>query len=96
MNAKKIRKLFLELAEAFAEVDTSSAGSEWIEQAASPLGRRAHLRLAKSGKVTVARVGRKVLIRRSDLEAYFKAETAKVIDDDVRAEQLVKGWKKSA
>lgn len=62
--------------------------NEWIDQFSSPLGQHRHLRLAREGKLRATREGRKVLVRRSDLNAYLEqhAELAApkpVEDDDV-------------
>ena len=46
----------------------------WVDQASSPLGRRAHCRACAAGKIEGARkVGKKWLARRSALDAYVQA-----------------------
>ena len=44
---------------------------DWIDQVASPLGRRRHLALARRGELPAVKDGKRVLVRRSDLEAYL-------------------------
>ncbi|CAN5518929.1 hypothetical protein BH09MYX1_BH09MYX1_00860 [soil metagenome] len=46
---------------------------EWVSQDDSPLGRFSHLRAVRSGKLSGRRVGKKVLVRRSDLDAYIES-----------------------
>jgi len=69
------------------------AASEWIDQFDSPLGRHRHLRLVREGKLKATREGRKVLVRRSELNAYLDAHPEHapqhpVEDDDV--EEMMK------
>jgi excisionase family DNA binding protein len=92
-------KIYATLAENFARLarlEQEASPSEWVDQAASPLGRRAHLKLAKTGKVPVARFGRKVLIRKSDLDAFLMKASAVELSEDDRAEQLARSWRKTA
>ncbi len=48
-----------------------NASPEWIDQTKSPLGRRAHCVAARAGKLTARKVGRRWLVRRSDLEVFI-------------------------
>lgn len=51
--------------------DEQGAG-EWLDQARSPLGRRAHCRACRTGAVKGARlVNRRWLARRADLDAFI-------------------------
>ncbi|MGH3430115.1 MAG: helix-turn-helix domain-containing protein, partial [Mycobacteriales bacterium] len=53
------------------------------DQASSPLGRQRHLRLVRKGVLPGARDGRRVLVRRSDLDAYLESKLRiKPIEDD--------------
>lgn len=54
--------------ECFRERD---ARDEWVDQYASPLGRRRHLSLVRLGKLAAVKDGRRVLVKRSDLDAYL-------------------------
>lgn len=44
----------------------------WIPAAASPLGNRQTLALARAGALESAKVGRKVLVKRASLAAYLE------------------------
>ena len=54
-----------------AHVHQGAKGAEWLDQAASPLGRRRHLELVRTGVLPGKKEGRRVLVRRADLEAYL-------------------------
>lgn len=45
---------------------------EWVAPDASPLGKRRTLALARSGALESSKVGRRVLIRRTSLDAYLR------------------------
>lgn len=61
---------------------------DWIDQASSPLGRRRHLRLAKSGKFPSARKeGSRWLVKRSEIEAHIDAAPRPIPSPEVQAEQ---------
>jgi len=51
---------------------------DWIDQSRSPLGRKAHLALAKTGKVKASKIGKQVLIWRADLNAHIAAHPVKI------------------
>ncbi len=57
-----------------AAIATGAAQSEWIDQNASPLGKRRHLELARAGRLPSKKHGRLVLIRRDDLNAFVDRE----------------------
>lgn len=46
---------------------------DWIDQSHSPLGRREHCRLARAGTLPARKVGRRWLVRRSELDAWIEA-----------------------
>lgn len=71
---------------AFAEriadaIEAQSTGSEWVDQDASPLGRDRHMRLARKGTLKATKDGRKVLVRRADIEAYLAKKTVIQVDE---------------
>lgn len=88
----RIRDAALRFADDIAtalEVETN--GAEWVDQNTSPLGRRRHLDLVRRGVLIGTKDRRRVLVRRSDIDAYLvqhpsvqtkKGETA----EDVLAE----------
>lgn len=55
-----------------AIIERGVAAAEWIDQDNSPLGKSAHLALARSGKVESRKVHRRVLIRRAELNRYIE------------------------
>lgn len=55
-----------------AEVLRVLGPKDYYDQHTSPLGKRKHLELARSGKVASRKVRRSVLIRRDDLNAYIE------------------------
>lgn len=82
------------LAERVAQlvVDKLSAGNfaGYVDQAASPLGRRRHIRAVRSGELRGVQVGRRYLARREDLESYVAnvAAAPKKTKPDRRAQLL--------
>lgn len=62
------------------------ASVEWLDQNASPLGRRRHLELVRRGILRGVRQGKRVLVRRADVEAYLaehEVAPRPMTDDDV-------------
>ncbi|WP_438014897.1 helix-turn-helix domain-containing protein [Sorangium sp. So ce315] len=51
-------------------------GDPWVSQEDSPLGRREHCKLARSGALPGRKVGKRWLVRRSELDAYIEAHGA--------------------
>jgi excisionase family DNA binding protein len=49
-----------------------ATADEWVDQETSPLGRRAYLKAVRRGDLKATKVGRRVLVRRSDLDAFFQ------------------------
>jgi len=73
----KLERAKRQIAEAIATaveaiIERGVAAQEWIDQDTSPLGKSAHLTLARSGKVESRKVHRRVLIRRVDLNRYIE------------------------
>lgn len=64
------------------------AANDWVDQRSSPLGRRRHLELARSGVLPSRKHGSKVLVRRDDLNDYIEREGirrgAHEADEEVR------------
>ena len=57
-----------------ATIEEGLAVSEWVDQCTSPLGRRRHLEIARTGKLASRKHGSRVLIRRDELNAYIEKE----------------------
>ena len=69
-----------------ARLAKGAARAELVDQSSSPLGRRRHLELVRAGALPAMRDGRRVLVRRSDIDAYLAGlEVAPVLstEDDV-------------
>jgi excisionase family DNA binding protein len=49
-----------------------TTADEWVDQETTPLGRRAHLKAVRRGDLKAVKIGRRVLVRRSDLDAFFQ------------------------
>ncbi len=62
------------------------AGDDWVDQKASPLGRARHCELVRSGKIKGVKEGRRVMARRSDIEAYLAKH--EVIRVDAKADDV--------
>ena len=54
-----------------ARLAKGAARAELVDQETSPLGRRRHLELVRGGKLSAMRDGRRVLVRRADIDAYL-------------------------
>ncbi len=66
----RVRELVdLRLAERLGAIESDP----WIDQDASPLGRKLHCRLVRGGELDGRKVGRKVLVRRSALDRFVDA-----------------------
>lgn len=57
-----------------AKIAAGVAAGEWVDQDHSPLGKRAHLELAREGRLRSRKVKRQVLIRRDELNAFIEKE----------------------
>lgn len=55
-----------------AEIAIAANANDWVEQKHSPLGRRKHLQLAREGAFPSQKHGKRVLVRRADLNAYIE------------------------
>ncbi len=49
---------------------------DWIDQHASPLGKRAHLEAVRRGDLRGTKHGRRVLVRRSELDSFLESHPA--------------------
>jgi hypothetical protein len=57
-----------------AELREATSGQDaepWLDQTCSPLGRRLHCALARSGALPARKMGRRWLVRRTDIDAYI-------------------------
>lgn len=67
---------------------------DWVDQKSSPLGRRAHLEAVRDGRLVGRKVGKRVLVRRSEVEAYIERHSVRtsrtspvkdVVGDELRS-----------
>jgi hypothetical protein len=61
-----------------------SQAEEWVDQHTSPLGKRAHLEAVRSGKLRGVKHGRRILVRRAELNSFLESHSVKhrgVTDD---------------
>lgn len=84
-----LRSKLHSLVDELADVLERASGDEWIDQARSPLGRQKHLSLAKRGVLPASREGRKVLIRRSVIDAYLARKSIVTVDEQADQEREV-------
>lgn len=69
----KIEAAALRFARELADaLEGAATASEWLDQKQSPLGRRRHLELVRAGVLRGRKEGRKVLVRRADIERYLE------------------------
>lgn len=57
-----------------ARLSLADASNDWVDQYKSPLGKRRHLDLVRTGKLQGRKLGRRVLVRRVDLNAHIERE----------------------
>jgi excisionase family DNA binding protein len=82
---RTMAKGLLELARAVAE---RAGKSEYFDQTNSPLGREKHKRLAAKGVIPSTKIGRRILVKREDMEVYLRREgitRGEGAEDDVDA-----------
>ena len=87
----RLAELYRQLAEAHEQLALEQA-TDWVDQTQSPLGRRRHCALVRSGALPGRRIGRRVLVPRSALDESIRGEakpaTADTKDND-EDEQLL-------
>lgn len=67
----RLAALYAELAALHREL-ARDVGDQYVDQRSSPLGKRLHCRAVRSGALPGFRAGRRILVRRADLEAYLE------------------------
>lgn len=55
---------------------------DWVDQAESPLGRQRHIALVKTGKLPGYRDGRRVLVKRADIDRYIESKRVLVVQEE--------------
>jgi hypothetical protein len=61
---------------------TATGPNEWVSVAASPIGRRRTLDLARRGIIESAKLGRLVVVRASSLQAFIERQRRHHPDDE--------------
>lgn len=59
----------------------ATAAPDWVDQTNSPLGRRRHLELARTGVLKSTKDAGKVRIRRADIDAYLLKKSVIRVDE---------------
>ncbi len=54
-----------------------AAAEEWVDQHGSPLGKRAHLEAVRGGALRGVKHGRRVLVRRAELNSFLENHSVK-------------------
>ncbi len=75
-----LRNEFHTLVDKLFDVIEGSSADDWVDQKASPLGRARHCELVRSGKIKGVKEGRRVMVRRSDIEAYLAKHAVVRVD----------------
>lgn len=64
-------------------VKPAMVDADWIDQTRSPLGKRKHMALCKTGKFPSAKkVGKKWLVRRAEIDGYIEGNQPQTDDPD--------------
>lgn len=64
-----------------AHVERQTTGAEWVDQSVSPLGRERHMRLVRTGTLPGKKDGKRILVRRADIEKYLEKKTVIRVDE---------------
>lgn len=69
-----------------------ASADDWIDQNRSPLGRKLHCALVRTGVLPGVKVHRRVLVRRRDLDAYLEShrQAVVVVDESLEARMLAR------
>lgn len=91
MKDRALERLRDHLRGAADALDAMLREDDWIDQTRSPLGKRAHLRAVREGKLSGHKVGARVLVRRSDLDAFIAGHRARppIVTDAVGEEAAI-------
>jgi hypothetical protein len=58
--------------EIVSAIEVHTGSTEWVDQYASPLGKRRHLEAVRRGDLNGSKDGRRVLVRRADVDEYIR------------------------
>lgn len=77
-----LRAALYQAADLIADAIEKHGAADWIDQDASPIGKRRHLAAVRSGKLQGHKEGRRVLVRRSDLDAYIAKHRVRLVETE--------------
>ena len=79
LQREMVGRALLKAIEAYVDwrVTCASNDDEWVDQDDSPLGKRAHLQAVRRGQLVGVKHGKRVLVRRSDLNSYLAKHSVK-------------------
>jgi hypothetical protein len=66
-----------------------AAVTEWVDQKTSPLGRERHTALVRSGALPGTKDGRRIMVRRADIDAYLAKRRVIKVDPDADEDREV-------
>jgi hypothetical protein len=66
----RLSELYRELSDAHGKL-ARTCGEDYVDQHESPLGKRLHCRLVRSGALEGFRAGRRLLVRRAAIDEYL-------------------------
>lgn len=77
-----------------AQIEIAVSANDDVSQFDSPLGRRRHCELAREGAFPSKKVGRRILVKRADMQAYIDKEGLARGErtDDEEIDDIVGGW----
>ena len=78
----KLREALLYAAELICDAIEENGAGDWVDQSSSPLGRKKHLALARAGTLKATREGRRVLVRRADIDAYLEKRRGVTVEPE--------------
>lgn len=88
-----IREKLHALVDEIADAIESHGAADWVDQTTSPLGRRRHLELARTGVLKSSKQGRRVLIKRRDIDAFLEGSRRPAPvgeDDEAEVDRIVR------
>ncbi len=88
---ERAKEMFLESLSTFisAHIANAVAANEWVDQRSSPFKPRRHCYLVRTGKLPGFVEGRRVWVRRADLDAYISQHKVRTVDDSADEEREV-------
>ena len=81
------QKLHALVDELMNAVESGATAAEWVSQDESPLGRDRHMRLVRAGKLPGKKDGKRILVRRADVEQYLATKTVIKVDEKADVER---------